>query len=153
MTHYAVYDESGTILQANKIFGTDQMVDAAGKPTTYDALLNERGLRFVREDKRHTPASHEHWMVDTSVGRVKERPQMGIVYTPMVKAGVTTVISNIPKGARVEVCGAGAVLYSEACMPDTSLDFITEPVPFTYTVVIRLWPYKDCVIQIEAAAK
>lgn len=145
MTLYAIYNEDGSISQANKVYDPDGL--------GYDKLLHDRGLTFVKDTQANHLASHDHFMVDVKAGALKERPLMPIVYVGTVKAGSTAVVSNIPKGAALDICAAGTVIHSVPSMPGTDLDFITEPVPCTWTVLIRLWPYKDCVINIEAVAK
>lgn len=153
MTLYAIYNKDGSISQANKVYDQGNLIGAKGKPATYDDLLNERGLKFVKHPTLSHMASHDHFMVDVSAGQIKERPLMPIVYSSPIKAGSTAVISNIPKGSAVSISAVGMLLHSVPSMPGTDIDFITEPVPCTYTVMVRKWPYKDCVIKIEAVAK
>lgn len=142
MTLFAVYNPDGSISQANKVYN----------PEGYDRLLSDRGLAFVADAKAEHLGSHDHWMVDTNAKVLVERPLMPIVYQSTVKAGSTAVVSNIPKGAALDIHAAGSVIHSVPSMPGRDLDFITDPAPCLWTVIIRLWPYKDCVLKIEAVA-
>lgn len=143
MTLFAIYNPDGSITQANKVYN----------PDGYDKLLLDRGLSFVADAKAEHLCSHDHWMVDVSDKSLVERPMMSAVAdSTTVKAGSTAVVSGIPKGAALDIFAAGSVIHSVSSMPGTDLDFITDPAPCLWTIIIRLWPYKDCTINIEAVA-
>lgn len=146
MTLYAIYNPDGSISQANKVYDPDGL--------GYDKQLLDRGLSFIKDKTAEHLCSHDHWMVDTSVGALKERPVMPVtVQATTIKAGAAAVLLNIPKGAAVSIIAAGSLIHTVAALPGDELEFNTEAVPCSYSVVLRLWPFKDCTINIEAVAK
>lgn len=145
MTLYAIYNPDGSISQANKVYDPDGL--------NYDKLLNDRSLKFVKDSQAEHLCSHYHWMVDVTAQQIKERPVISAFpYAKTVKAGTSAIVCGIPKGAAVSVQAAGSVVYSVPSIAGDELELITEPVPCTYTFVIRLWPFKDCAVNIEAVA-
>lgn len=143
MTLFAIYDkDSGNITQANKVYN----------PEGYDKLLDDRGLTYIKDTQAEHLCSFDHWMVDVSAQTLRERQTMtAIAAAPTIKAGTNALITGIPKGASVSIMGAGAVIYSIPSLDGDELEF-PMPVPCKYQAVLTLWPWKDCVIDIEAVA-
>lgn len=145
MTLYAIYNPDGSISQANKVYDPDGL--------GYDKLLQDRGLTFIKDTQAEHLCSHDHFMVDVTAQAIKERPVLSAFpYAKTVKAGTSAIVCGIPKGSAVSVMAAGAVLWSVDPMPNDELEVITQPVPLSYTFIIRLWPYKDCIVTVEAVA-
>jgi hypothetical protein len=142
MTLFAVYEPTGQLTQANKVYD----------PEGYDKLLNDAGLTFVAVDTNTLPSSRD-WYVNVTAKELIERPLMPIEVTKtFIKAGGadSALITGIPKQAKVMVAAAGAVLHTIDPLDATELE-IAIPVPCVYHVTISLWPFKDHVISIEAA--
>ena len=151
MTLFAIHDESGRISQANKVFVS------AEELKKYEALLRNLGHDYAKV--RHPGLlPPEYWYVQKKQGALRKtltvRPRMtAAALSPVIKAGTDAVITGIPKGASMDVFAVGyqqQPLYSEAVASD-EVEF-PMPVPSKYRVVIRLWPYQDCKIDIEAVA-
>lgn len=139
---YVIHDESGKITQANKVWLDPHEVD-------YDQLLHDRRLQFLKDGRANHLPSHEHHMV--SAGELIERPVMPChPAANMIKAGTAAVILEIPKGAAIDISAANASIHSIAKLDGDELEFNTEQVPCIYTITIRLWPFKDSIITIEA---
>ena len=73
-----------------------------------------------------------------------------------IKAGTDAVILNIPPGSSIDVLAIGGgiaptTIWSLAVLDADEFEFATS-VPMIYRAVIRLWPYRDCVMDIEALA-
>lgn len=140
---YVIHDEKGKITQANKVWLDPNEVD-------YDQLLRDRGLNFLKDGRAGHLPSHDHHMV--SAGELIERPAMSChAIATMIKAGTAAVILEIPKGAAIDISAANASIHSIVQLDGTELEFNTEQVPCIYTITIRLWPFKDSIISIEAA--
>ena len=142
---YALHDGDGRIHQANKLYDADT--------ERYDNLLNDLGHAYV---KANAPAllPPEHWMVDVKAKEICERPVMrATAFAPIIKAGTNALLLNIPKGADVTILAVGgAVIRSILKLDGDELEFPVVSVPCKYTAVISLWPFKDCMIDIEAVA-
>lgn len=135
---YALYNEDGSIHQANKVYD---------EPGSYDDLLNERGDKFV---KVNAPGllPPENWYV--SGGALTERPTMPTTaFASVIKAGTSALLLNVPKGAAVTIVAAGAEIHSIPKLDGDELEF-SIPVPCKYTARVKMWPYRDCVLEIEA---
>ena len=129
----------GAIWQANKVYVEDL------KP--YEKQLGELGHTFV---KKNAPGllPPDYWYVKS--GEITERPPMhAVAQASTIKAGADAVIVGIPRGASIDIAAAGETIHSIAALDGDELQF-TIPVPCRYRVVIRLWPYRDCNIEIEA---
>ena len=151
MTLFAIHDESGRINQANKVFVS------AEELKKYEALLRDLGHDYAKV--RHPGLlPPEYWYVQKKPGAPRKtltvRPRMtAAALAPVIKAGTDAVITGIPTGASMDVFAIGYMqqpLYSEAVASD-EVEFLM-PVPSKYRVVIRLWPYQDCAIDVEAVA-
>jgi hypothetical protein len=71
-----------------------------------------------------------------------------------IKAGTDAVILNIPPGSSIDILAIGGgiaptAFWSIAALDGDEFEFATS-VPMIHRFVIRLWPYRDCVIDIEA---
>lgn len=147
MTLYIIPNEDGSIQQANKVWATDLM--------DYDKLLEDRGLRFVREDGAPDLAHPDHFMIDMKNWKRIERPVMPVaINATTIKAGTneSAVITGIPTGAKYIVAGAGAVIAPQPAedgkIDDGQLEILI-PVPMTYSVTLTLWPYKLFTVDIK----
>jgi len=139
MTVFAIYEPTGQITQANKVYD----------PKGYDKLLDEQGHAFLALQSNTLP-SFEQWYVDVGARELAARPSMSVeISKSAVKAGAddTAVISGIPKQAKVTIVAAGAVLHT--LDPIDALE-IAIPVPCVYSITISLWPYRDCQLTVEA---
>jgi hypothetical protein len=144
MTLYLIYDGDGRIHQANKYFVADKELKAL------DRLLGDLDQTYVKVNRAKRLPSPDHWWV--SSGRHKRRPLMkAAALATTIKAGTDAVITSIPNGAAIDIQAAGSTIYSLAALDGDELEF-SIPVVCTYRVVIRLWPYQDCAIDIEAVA-
>jgi hypothetical protein len=142
---YAIHDEKGQITQANKVFVCDDELKA------YETLMGDLGHKYV-SDQRAGLLPPEHWFVDVKAGQITERPVMqAVAQATMIRAGDHALITGIPKGAAVDILAAGSTIYSLAAIDGDELEF-PIPVPCKYRATIRLWPFKDCTIEIEAVA-
>ena len=141
---YAIHDvDTGRITQANKVFVGDDELKA------YEDLLGELGQTFVKANLAGL-LPPELWYV--AANELRERPVMqATAQAATIRAGTDAVITNIPNGAGVDISAAGAVIYSIAALDGDELQF-SMPVPCKYRAVIRLWPYQDRAIDIEAVA-
>lgn len=146
MMLFLISDDSGRILQANKVY-TD--VDK------YDSQLRENSINAVRV-KHHSLLSPDRWMVNTDVNslmRVRLRPIMPLsISKTVIKAGGSdcSVITGVPKGVSFSVTAAGSMIAS-GTLPDGEME-ITIPCPITYEVLLMKWPYQECRFTIEAVA-
>lgn len=141
---YVVHDENGQITQANKVWLDPNEVD-------YDQLLKDRGLNFLKDGRANHLPSHEHHMVDVKSSELIERPVMLChAAATMIKAGTAVVILAIPQGAAIDIHAANASVHSIPQLWGDELEFNTEQAPCVYTITIRLWPFKDSIITIEA---
>ncbi len=141
---YAIHDvDTGRITQANKVFvGDDEL-------NVYEDLLGELGQTYVKANVAGL-LPPELWYV--TANELRERPVMqATAQAATIRAGTDAVITNIPNGASVDISAAGSVIYSIAALDGDELQF-SMPVPCKYRAVIRLWPYQDCAIDIEAVA-
>jgi hypothetical protein len=138
---YAIHDDSGRITQANKVFvGEDEL-------RAYERMLGDLGQTYVKANLSGL-LPPELWYV--TAGELRERPTMqAAADAATIRAGTDAVITGIPKGASVDISAAGAVIYSIAALDGDELQF-SMPVPCRYRAVIRLWPYQDCAIDVEA---
>jgi hypothetical protein len=144
MTLYLIHDADGRINQANKVFITDRELKV------YDTLLGDLGQTYVKVKRAKRLVSPDHWYVAS--GKQRRRPLMpAVAQATTIAAGTDAVITGIPKGAAIDIQAAGTTIYSVAALDGDELEF-QIPVVCTYRVVIRLWPYQDCVIDIEAVA-
>lgn len=149
---YGVHDGEGRILQANKVYSPGGLVNSSGKPASYDDLLSERELSFIRDPIAEHLGSHEHFRVDTKNKVFVSRDIMPVrAISTKIKVNEKAVILGIPKGAKVEIFGAGALLYCLNPFPGTELDFQIVA-PMVQTVRIELWPFRTSFIDIEATA-
>lgn len=152
---YAIHDETGRIQQANKVWMTADLVNSQGQKCTYDDLLNERELKFVTDKLANHLASHDHYFVDvlSKTPNLREREVMGAsASATTIKAGTSALIAGIPKDASVDIIAAGSTIEHMDKVDADELEYITQNVPLLYTFVFRLFPYRDCTIQIEAVA-
>ena len=137
---YAIHDvDTGRITQANKVFvGDDEL-------KVYEDLLGELGQTYVKANVAGL-LPPELWYV--AANELHERP---VMQAATIRAGTDAVITNIPNGASVDISAAGSVIYSIVALDGDELEF-PMPVPCKYRAVIRLWPYQDCAIDVEAVA-
>jgi hypothetical protein len=154
MTLFAIHDESGRISQANKVFvGPDEL-------KKYQALLGDLGHAYAKV--RHPGLlPPEYWYVQKKQGArrktLTQRPVMrAVAQASTIKAGADAVILNVPPGASIDVLAIGAgiaptAVWSLAALDGDEFEF-SAPVPMIYRTIIRLWPYRDCIIDIEAFA-
>ena len=154
MTLFAIHDESGRISQANKVYVSPEELK------TYEALLRDLNHDFAKV-KHPGLLPPEYWWVRKEKGArrktLAQRPMMrAVAQASTIKAGADGVILNIPPGASIDVLAIGAgiaptAVWSLAAVDGDEFEF-AAPVPMIYRSVIRLWPYRDCVIDIEALA-
>jgi hypothetical protein len=139
---FAIHDkDTGQITQANKVFVEDFK--------SYGKLLGDLGHCFVKEN-RAALLPPEYWYVNIKTRRINKRPRMrAAAQARFVKAGTPAVITNIQKGASIDILAAGETIWSLAAPDGDELQFTMPDYPCTYRVIIRLWPYRDCVIDIE----
>jgi hypothetical protein len=153
MTLFAIHDDSGRISQANKVFvGPDELKN-------YERLLRDLGHDYAKV--RHPGLlPPEYWYVRKTGGPRKEvaqRPVMrAVAQASTIMAGTDAVILNVPPGAGIDVLAIGAgiapaSMWFEAALDGDEFEF-SAPVPMIYRSVIRLWPFRDCIIDIEALA-
>lgn len=141
---YAIHHDDdhatpGAIHQANKVYVDDL------KP--YETMLGDLGHKHV---KANLPGllPPELWYVNKS--EITSRPVMqSVAKANTIKAGKSALITGIPKGAAVDISSGGTTIYSLPALDGDELQF-TIPVPCKYRVVLRLWPYQDCSIDVEA---
>jgi hypothetical protein len=154
MTLFAIHDESGRISQANKVYVSPEELKK------YEALLRDLNHDFAKV-KHPGLLQPEYWYVQKKQGArrktVMQRPVMrAVAQTKTIKAGTDGVILNVPPGASIDVLAIGAGIAPKAIWSTPALDGdefeFSAPVPMIYRSVIRLWPYSDCVIDIEALA-
>lgn len=140
---FALYrPESGEIYQVNKLYDD---------PVKYAEQLNGLGHSFVQENLPGLLPS-ERWFVDAKTVELCERPAMqATAYAPVIKAGDNALVTNIPKGASVDILAAGETIHSLAALDGDELQF-PIPVACKYRIAIRKWPYQTCNIEIEAVA-
>ena len=139
---FAIHDkDTGQITQANKVFVEDF--------ESYAKLLGDLGHTFVQEN-RDALLPPERWFVDVKAGALCERPMMQAeAQSGVVRVGTPAVILNIPKGSGIDVLAAGETIWSIAALDGDELQFPMPDYPCKYRVVIRKWPYRDRVIDIE----
>lgn len=153
---YAIHDETGRIQQANKVWMTADLVNSKGQKCTYDDLLNERELKYVTDKLANHHATHDHYFVDVlrKTPRLREREVMkAAAFATTIKAGASALITNIPNEASVDIIAAGSMIEHMDKVDADELQYDTQNVPLVYTFIFRLFPFKDCTIQIEAVAK
>ncbi|MEY9358940.1 hypothetical protein ABH994_001661 [Bradyrhizobium yuanmingense] len=141
MTVFAIYEPTGQITQANKVYD----------PFGYDELLDDQGHAYLALQSNTLP-SFDHWYVDVGAKELATRPAMPVeISKSAVKAGAddTALITGIPNNAKVTIVAAGAVLHSLDPIDASELE-IAIPVPCVYSITISLWPYKDCKLTVEA---
>ena len=153
MTLFAIHDETGRISQANKVFVS------AEELKKYEALLRDLGHDFAKV--RHPGLlPPEYWYVPKKKPgalrkTVTPRPVMqAFAQASTIKAGTDAVITGVPKGASIDIFAIDYLqtsLYSEAAFAGGDVEFLM-PAPAKYRVMIRLWPYRDCTIDVEAVA-
>jgi hypothetical protein len=144
MTLFMIHDGDGRITQANKVFVSDKDLKA------YETLLGDLAQTYVKVKRAKRLVSPDHWYVGS--GKPLRRPVMpAVAQAVTIKAGTDAVITGIPKGAAIDIQAAGSTIYTLASLDGDELEF-NIPVVCTYRVTIRLWPYQDCAIDIEAVA-
>jgi hypothetical protein len=155
MTLFAIHDETGRISQANKVFVSPEELKK------YEALLRDLGHDYAKV--RHPGLlPPEYWYVPKKKeGAMRKtitpRPVMqAVAPASTIKAGTDAVILNIPPGSSIDVLAIGAgiaptTIWSLAVLDGDEFEFATS-VPMIYRTVIRLWPFRDCTIDIEALA-
>ena len=152
MTLFAIHDESGRISQANKVFVS------AEELKKYEALLRDLGHDYAKV--RHPGLlPPEYWYVQKKPGALRKtvtpRPVIqAVAQASTIKAGTDAVILNIPPGSSIDVLAIGGgiaptAFWSLAVLDGNEFEYATS-VPMIHRFVIRLWPYRDCVIDIEA---
>ena len=153
MTLFAIHDESGRISQANKVFVS------AEELKKYEALLRDLGHDYAKV--RHPGLlPPEYWYVPKKKPGARRktitpRPVMqAFAQASTIKAGTDAVILNIPPGSSIDVLAIGGgiaptAFWSLAVLDGNEFEYATS-VPMVHRFVIRLWPYRDCVIDIEA---
>jgi hypothetical protein len=137
---FALYNEDGSIHQANKVYD----------PTGYDDLLNERDYKFVSVNTSG-PLSPDHWMVSTAIKELCERPTMKIeVNKTRIKCGDkdSALFTNCPKQASFCITTSGIPIQS-GVLDATELE-IYIPLPCVYRVTFDMWPFKQFAVDIEA---
>lgn len=152
---FAIHDETGRIQQANKVWTTTDLLNSKGQKCTYDDLLNERELKYVTDKLANHHASHDHYFVDVlrKRPRLREREIMkASAVATTIKAGSSALITNILGDASVDIMAAGSIIEHMDKVDADELQYDTQNVPTVYTFIFRLFPYKDCTIQIEAVA-
>jgi hypothetical protein len=139
---YAIHDrDSGEIYQANKVYVSDDELKK------YESEVTNLGHAFV---KVNAPGllPPDDWYV--SGGELRERPMMRTkAFASVIKAGTSALLLKIPRGAAVTISAAGAEIHSIAKLDGDELEF-PIPVPCKYRAVVRMWPYRDAVLEIEA---
>jgi hypothetical protein len=144
MTLYLIHDAEGRINQANKYFVADKELKAL------DGMLGDLSQAYVKVKRAKRLVSPDHWYVAS--GKPRQRPVINAVaVAATIKAGADAVITGIPKGAAIDIQAVGTTIYSVAALDGDELE-VNIPVPCTYRFVIRLWPYQDRTIDIEAVA-
>jgi len=152
MTLFAIHDESGRINQANKVFVSPEELKK------YEALLRDLGHDYAKV--RHPGLlPPEYWYVQKKQGALRKtitpRPVMqAVAQASTIKAGTDAVILNIPPGSSIDILAIGGgiaptAFWSLAVLDGDEFEYATS-VPMIHRFVIRLWPYRDCVIDIEA---
>lgn len=139
---FALYNEDGSIHQANKVYD----------PTGYGDLLNERGYKFVAAQVEG-PLSPDHWMVDIKAKELCERPVMNVsVSKTWVKCGDkdSALFTNCPKQASFCITTSDTPIHS-GVLDATELE-VYIPVPCIYRVTLNCWPFKPFAVDIEAVA-
>jgi hypothetical protein len=154
MTLFAIHDESGRISQANKVYVSPEELKK------YEALLRDLNHDFAKV-KHPGLLQPEYWYVQKKQGArrktVMQRPVMrAVAQTKTIKAGTDGVILNVPPGASIDVLAIGAgiaptSIWFEPALNGDEFEFAISA-PGLYRAVIRLWPYRDCVIDFEARA-
>jgi hypothetical protein len=153
MTLFAIHDESGRISQANKVYVSPEELKK------YEVLLRDLGHDFAKV-KHPGLLPPEYWYVQRKQGvrrkTVTQRPVMRVVMqATTIKAGTCGVILGVPPGASIDVLAIGGIalasVWSLAVLNGNEFEFAISA-PGLYRAVIRLWPYRDCVIDFEARA-
>jgi hypothetical protein len=133
-------EKPGEIHQANKVF----VEDVAG----YERLLGDLGHKSYVKANAAGLLPPDYWYV--TGGELTERPVMRArAQAGRIKAGSDAVILDVPRGASVDIFAAGALIHSVAALDGDELQFII-PVRCRYRAIIRLWPFQDRSIDIEA---
>jgi hypothetical protein len=153
MTLFAIHDESGRINQANKVYvGPEEL-------KKYEALLRDLNYDFAKV-KHPGPLPPEYWYVPKTSARrktVTPRPVMrAVAQAKTIKAGTYGVVLNVPPGASIDVLAIGAgiaptSIWFEPALNGDEFEFAGSA-PGMYRALIRLWPYRDCVLDFEAVA-
>jgi hypothetical protein len=142
-----IHDGDGRITQANKVFIADKDLKA------YETLLGDLGQTYVKMKRAKRLVSPDHWYVAS--GKPRLRPVMpAVAQAATIKAGTDAVITGVPEGASIDVFVTGyyqTPVWSTAALDGDELAF-PMPSPCKYRAMIRLWPYQDCAIDIEAVA-
>jgi hypothetical protein len=154
MTLFAIHDESGRISQANKVYVSPEELKK------YEVLLRDLGHDFAKVIHPGL-LPPEYWYVLKKQGArrktVAQRPVMrAVAQAKTIKAGTGGVILGVPPGASIDVLAIGAgiaptAVWSIAALDGDEFEFAVSA-PGLYRAVIRLWPYRDCVIDFEAVA-
>ena len=140
---YGIYDETGKILQGNKIYFPEDQ---------YEKAVNDLGQKFVKRKNTEMLSPDEYWV---KAGRFSKRPTMFVtVSSRIVKAGGVdaAVLRGCPVGAKwalmlLDLKEAPAIAHGVVDDPDMEFPFDT---PGRYAVVFDRWPYRTLKIDIEA---
>lgn len=141
---YLVHDEVGRITQASKVYSHVKETEEQ---------FRDLNIPFVMLEHPHL-LSTDRWMIDMDTNGptwVTDRPVMQVkVSKTIVKAGGvdTTVITGAPPHTEYEVQGAGGILF-KGDLPNGEIE-IGIPCVVVYSLLLRKWPWQDCVIQIQA---
>jgi hypothetical protein len=153
MTLFAIHDESGRISQANKVYVSPEEL------RKYEALLRDLNYDFAKV-KHPGLLPPEYWYVPKTSARrktVTPRPVMrSFAQAKTIKAGTCGVILNVPPGSSIDVLAIGGGIaptsvWHEAALDGDEFEFLARA-PGIYRSVIRLWPFQDCIIDIEVLA-
>lgn len=140
---FLVPDETGRIMQANKVYD----------PDGYDRRLDDAGVSYVKVDHPGILAP-DQWMCSTRkdpIVPVHKRPPMRVsVDKVVVKAGDNdaAVLTGAPKDVAFSVSVQGSEVWS-GTLPDGELE-LSVPTPGIYQIVLTKWPYQDFGVTIEA---
>ncbi|ACF01840.1 hypothetical protein Rpal_3338 [Rhodopseudomonas palustris TIE-1] len=143
---HAIYDDSGRIVQANKVFAPTE---------EYQEQLRHSGQRFVT-DAKASLLPPDDWYVagaTTSAPALRKRPNLSVLtQRRAIKAGGAerALLVGVPKAALVTMTMGGDQIY-QGTPGEAELEFAC-PIPGIYRVAIDLWPARLFVCEIEAVA-
>ena len=137
-------DEEGRITQASKVYSHIEQTEER---------YRDLDIKFLKL-KHPRLLSADRWMIkgvkEDSL-QVHRRQYMDITLDKfIIKAGGsdTAVITGAPKGAEFTVESLGEVIH-QGDLPNGEIE-IGIPVPVSYKVTIRKWPWRDSQFIIQA---